>query len=125
MGTVLVVVIFIAGIALVVYLLKHDARNADIANQNLIAVEHNALLAHIEQQLLIKHLGVKKAANVLLDAVENTPEAYSVLKRFYEQAGLDYDKSSGDAKSRTVVLRTMATSLQNVHDMMDDEIDRS
>jgi len=118
-------VLITLGIVVIVYLLKHDSKNADIANQNLAATGHNALLAAIEQQLLIKHLGVKRAATVLLDAIENNPDAYPILKRLYEQANLNYDNAHSDPKSRTIVLRTMATSMQNTLDQMDDEIDNS
>ena len=117
--------LIIIGIVVIIYLLKHDAKNADIANQNLVAVGHNSLLANITQQLLIKHLGVKKAAAVFLDAAENNAEAYPILKTLYEQAGLDYNNVRGNAKSRTIVLRTITTHMQNVHDLMDDEIDHS
>jgi hypothetical protein len=117
--------LIILGIVVIVYLLKHDAKNADIANQNLVSTGHNAILAAVEQQLLIKHLGVKRAAKVLLDAVENEPEAYPILKRLYEQANLNYDHAHSDPKSRAIVLRTLETSMQNTLDLMGDEIDNS
>ena len=117
--------IIVIVVAVIVYLLKHDAKNADIANQNAVAVNHNAILAAVEQRLLIKHLGVKKAALVMVDAMENIPEAHPVLVQLYKDAGLDYQNSYNDPKARKIVLRTLETKFENTVDQMEDEIDES
>lgn len=116
----MIILILIIAVVIIVWVLKHDEKMANVANENLVAVNHNAVLAAVEQRLLIKLYGAKKAASLILEEVENEPEAYPILVQLYKEAGLSYDNAHSDPKTRKMVLRAFEAKCESAADLMDN-----